>query len=301
MDLLRNLRAFVRTVETGSFAAVARDMRESHSAVTRRIAQLEAHFGARLFHRTTRSLSLTDDGQALIAIARQMLELEQTMEDGLRGPRASPRGVVRLGTTVSFGVFLVPRLPPLLERYPDLSLDLLVSDHPWDLIEARLDLALRFDIVRDTSLVVRHLYQGQRVMVAAPAYLERRGEPLTPQDLASHDCLSPEDMAGEWIVTGPDGPVTLPVRARFRANNNETLHAAALCGQGVALLPEAAVIDDIRSGRLRPVLAAYRPPPVPAYLVYPSRRHLPLRTRVVIDFLVEQVQSVRWGSDLADG
>ena len=292
MDLLRSLTAFLRTVETGSFAAVARETRESHSAVTRRIAQLEDHFGVRLLHRTTRSLSLTDDGQALVGTARQMLDLERAMVDQLGGQHGQPKGVVRLGCTVSMSVFLIPRLPVLMQRFDALSLELMVSDQPMNVIESRLDLAIRFGPIDESSLVMRALFQGHRIAVAAPDYLARRGEPRAPGELHRHSCLTHVDMGREWQFVGPHGPVSQPVDGRLRTNNMEVLHTAVLGGQGIALLPELRVYDDIRSGRLRHLLADYRTPHTPGFLVYPSRRHLSSRTRVVIDFLLEQVRDI---------
>ena len=292
MDLLRSLTAFLRTVDTGSFAAVARETRESHSAVTRRIAQLEEHFGVRLLQRTTRRLSLTDDGQELVGIARQMLDLEQAMAEQLGRQRSEPSGLVRLGCSVAFSVFLVPRLPLLLQRFDALSLELVVNDQPMNVIESRLDLAIRFAPVDESSLVMRALFQGHRIVVATPQYLALRGEPRTPDELHLHDCLTHAGMDGDWPFTGPSGRVSQPIRSRLRSNNMEVLHAAALQSQGIALLPELRVFDDLRTGRLRHLLADYQTPLTPAFLVYPSRRHLSSRTRVVIDFLLEQVKDI---------
>ena len=292
MDLLRSLTAFLRTVDTGSFAAVARETRESHSAVTRRIAQLEEHFGVRLLHRTTRSLSLTDDGQALVGIARQMLDLEQAMADQLGAKHGQPKGVVRLGCSVAISVFLVPRLPALMQRFDALSLELVVSDQPMNVVDSRLDLAIRFGPIDESSLVMRAWFQGHRIVVGAPGYLDRHGEPHAPDELQRHNCLTHADMDGDWQFIGPGGPVSQPVSGRLRTNNMEVLQAAVLGGQGVALLPELRVYDDIRVGRLRHLLTDYRTPHVPGFLVYPSRRHLSSRTRVVIDFLLEQVKDI---------
>ncbi len=295
MDKIRNLRTFTRTAETGSFASVARETHESHSAVTRQIAQLESHFGVRLFHRNTRSLSLTDDGRELLGYANQLLEMEDAMEGALRQQRTSPHGLVRLGTTIAFSLFLVPRIPLLLERYPGLALELVVRDHITDLIEERLDIAARVGPITDLSLVARQFLSARRVAVAAPAYLERRGVPTVPDDLQDHDCLLHEDWhdAEGWRFEGPNGPIRMRVSSRFCANNSEVLHAAVLSGQGVAMLPELRVIDDVHAGKLRHVLAEFQAPAQPGFIVYPSRRHLPPRTRVVIDFLLEQVRDLQ--------
>jgi DNA-binding transcriptional LysR family regulator len=292
MDLLRDLRAFVRTAETGSFAAVARETHQSHSAVTRQIAQLESHFGVRLLHRTTHGMSLTDDGRELLEYALQMLELRDAMEGVLRSQSVSPKGTVRLAMPVNFSVFMVPRIPLLMQRYPELSLEVVVADHVLDLIEARLDLAVRPGPIADSSLIARQFYESRRIMVAAPSYLERRGEPAVPHDLRNHDCLLHEFHAGIWGFQGPEGPIDVTISSRFCANSTEVLQRLALLGQGIALLPVLRAIDDVRAGQLRRVLKDYQVPAVPVFIVYPSRRHLPPRTRVVIDFLVEQVTSL---------
>jgi DNA-binding transcriptional LysR family regulator len=285
MDLLRALGSFARIAETGSFSAVARELHESHSAVTRLIGQLEAHFGVRLFHRTTRKLTLTEDGRELLGHAQQMLELAETMEGELGRHRNSPQGHVRLGSPVAFGLFLTPRVPALLDQYPGLSLELALSDHRVDLIEDRLDLAVRSGPIADASLVARKLGAFHRLAVASPTYLERRGAPRTPADLAGHDCILHYSQPA-WSFAGPDGPFEVHVSGRFGADSSEAVHDAALNGEGIAMLWETRVVDDIRAGRLQRILPDYPSPENPAFIVYHSRRHLAPRTRVVIDFVV---------------
>jgi DNA-binding transcriptional LysR family regulator len=296
MDLLRGLGTFSRIAETGSFSAVARELHESHSAVTRLIGQLEAHFGVRLFHRTTRKLSLTEDGRDLLVHAQQLLELAETMEEELRRHRSSPHGHVRIGSSVAFGLFLTPRVPPLLARYPGLSLEFVMSDHVGDMIEDRLDVAVRTGPIADASLVARVAGKFRRLVVAAPAYLERRGMPRTPTELADHECILHHNLngrdVGAWRFIGPDGRTEVQVAGRFGADSSEAVHDAALGGQGIALLWETRVVDDIRAGRLQRVLADYSSPEAEAFIVYPSRRHLPPRTRVVIDFVIDQLREL---------
>ena len=177
MDLIGGLRSFIRVVETGSFSAVSRESNVSQSAVTRQIAQLEQHFGARLFHRTTRRLSLTDDGQGLLAHARHLVEAADEMEAALGRQSSSPTGLVRVGTSVAGGLFLAPRLPMLLARHPGLKVELVMRDQFSDMVEERLDLAWRSGDIADASLVVRRVGQLGRAVVAAPIYLERHGAP----------------------------------------------------------------------------------------------------------------------------
>ncbi len=294
MDLIGALRAFVRVTETGSFSAVARETHVSQSAVTRLVAQLEQHFEVRLFHRTTRRISLTDDGQALLAHARHVLESTEEMEAALGRQSGAPRGLVRLGTSVAGGLFLATRLPNLLARYPGLSVELVMRDQHSDMIEERLDLAFRSGDIADASLVARRIGQLGRAVVAAPLYLERHGAPSTPHDLANHVCLIHDAAADPelWRFTGPDGPLSVKVAGGFIANDSEAVRRAARAGHGVALLPEIQLIDDLRAGRLFRLLDDYPSQLVPAYIVYPSRRNLAPRTRVVMDFLIDQTREI---------
>src|SRR6201987_1609715 len=189
MDLLGALGILVRVVETGSFSAVARERELSQAAVARQISQLEEHFGVRLFHRTTRKLSLTDDGQMLLGLARPVLDGVDGMEAALGRQRASPGGLGRVGVTVTGSRFLAQRLPTLLADHPGLKVELLVSDRFGDMIEDRVDLGMGVGEVMDASLVVRRWGTASFVFVAAPSYIERNGKPSTPADLASHTCI----------------------------------------------------------------------------------------------------------------
>lgn len=294
MDLIAALRAFVRVTETGSFSAVARETHASQSAVTRLVAQLEQHFDVRLFHRTTRRLSLTDDGQVLMAHARHVIESADEMETVLGRQSGAPRGLVRLGTSVAGGLFLATRLPVLLARHPGLSVALVMRDQNSDMVEERLDLAFRSGEIADASLVVRRVGNLGRAVVASPVYLERNGAPSSPEDLAAHACLI-HDVSTEpevWRFTGPDGPQSVQVSGQFIANDSQAVHRAARAGHGIALLPEIQLIDDLRAGRLFRLLEDYPSQRLPVHIVYPSRRNLAPRTRVVMDFLVEQTREI---------
>jgi DNA-binding transcriptional LysR family regulator len=295
MDTLETLRTFVRVVETGSLSAVAREMKASQSTVSRQITQLEEHFGVRLFHRTTRHLSLTDDGQSLLDHAQTVLDSVEGMEDALGRHKSSPAGHVRVAIPVSLGLALMNRVPALMARYPGLSIELVMEDHAADMIEEGLDLAVRSGEVINLSLIKRSLGTVVRVAIAAPAYLERRGSPRLPGELVNHECIvhrvTPTDS--EWRLIGPTGTVNVEVHGMISTNNHEAVRAAALGGLGIGLLPEYQAVDDIDAGKLVRVLPEYASETLPAYLVYPSRRHLAPRTRVVIDFLIEEVHRLR--------
>jgi DNA-binding transcriptional LysR family regulator len=295
VDLIDTLRYFARVVETGSFSAVSRESRNSHSAVARHIAQLEQRFSARLFHRTTRRLTLTDDGQRLLIYARQLIEAADEMEAAFGGQAESPTGLVRLGTSIAGGLVLASRLPVLLDRYPGLKVELIMRDQFSDMIENRLDLEWRSGEIADSTLVARQIGETGRAVVAAPGYLERRSAPLVPEDLTTHACLIHSSMSDRdtWRFTGPGGPLAVPVTGAFIANDSVAVLRAVRAGHGIALLPEIEVVDDLRAGRLRRLLVNYPSQVVPVYIIYPSRRNLAPRTRVVMDFVVEQMQEVQ--------
>jgi DNA-binding transcriptional LysR family regulator len=294
MDLLRALGTFTRIVETGSFSAVARETNTTPSAVTRLVGQLEEHFRVRLFHRTTRHLSLTEDGQDLLGHARHIIDAASELEDLLGLQRTTPKGRVRVGLTAGAARLLTPALGALLARHPGLAVDLVIREQFGDLIEDRLDVALRLGTPTDASLVARSVGEFGRALVASPSYLEKRGAPARPDDLLDHNCIVQEGLpnAATWRFDGPEGPQVIEVHSAFSANNAEVVRQAALTGLGIAMLPEPQVLDDILSARLYRLLPDFPTDKTKAYLVYPSRRHLPPRTRVVIDFLVERFSGV---------
>lgn len=305
MDVLRALGTFVRVADVGSFSAVARESNSSSSAVTRMISQLEDHFGARLFHRTTRHLSLTEDGQDLLTHARPIIDAAEELNGVLRHQRTSPKGRVRVGVTAGAARLLTATLAALFERYPGLSVEFVVREHLGDMIEDRLDVAMSLNEPPDSSLVTRAVSAFGQAVIAAPNYLEKRGAPVTPGDLRAHNCIVLENGAASrhWHFKGPDGPHDIEVSGTFSANNSDVVRQAALSGHGIALLPEAQVFDDILSSRLYRLLPDYPTVQTKLFLVYPSRRHMPPRTRVVIDFLIDRFSSAaarltneqRWG------
>jgi DNA-binding transcriptional LysR family regulator len=287
VDLFRSLGTFVRVVETGSLSAVARESGISHTATSRVISQLEDHFGVRLLHRTTRRLSLTEDGQDLLSRARQLLAEQEQMEATVGRQSVSPAGRVRVGIPPAAATLIVPRLPALLKTYPNLSIEVVVGDRFGDLIDERLDLAIQRSRPTDGSVIARAIGTFGRVVVAGPTYLEQRGAPHHPHDLADHDCIIHETGTDSalWSFDGPDGPIDVQVSGTFHADNSEVVHRAALAGLGIAMMRAPHVVDDIRAARLYRLLAEYSSGQDELFLVFPSRRHLAPRTRVVIDFL----------------
>jgi DNA-binding transcriptional LysR family regulator len=202
---------------------------------------------------------------------------------------------VRVGVTVTGSRFLAQRLPTLLADHPGLKVELVVSDRFGDLIEDRLDLAFRVGEVTDTSLVVRRSGTGSFVVVAAPSYIERKGRPSTPADLASHTCIVHDVGPGSnvWTFVTSGGSQQFHVSGGFLANDGGAVRVAARSGYGIALLPLLEVLDDLRSGMLVCMLSEFPTPSIPLSLVYPSRRHLAPRTRVVLEFILEQARQIQ--------
>jgi DNA-binding transcriptional LysR family regulator len=295
MDLLGALGILVRVVETGSFSAVARERELSQAAVARQVSQLEERFGVRLFHRTTRKLSLTDDGEMLLGLARPVLDGVDGLEAALGRQSASPVGLVRVGVPVATSRLLAQRLPMLLADHPGLKVELVVGDRLGDMIEERLDLAMRVGEIKDASLVARRSGIAERVAAAAPSYIKRHGEPSSPSDLANHTCIvhGVGPNSDVWTFVTPDGPRDFLVSGGFLANDVRAVHLAARTGYGIAYLALFEVFDDLRNGRLVRVLRDFPATGVPYSLVYPSRRHLAPRTRLVIDFIGEQLRQVQ--------
>ena len=292
MDLLGALGVMARVVETGSFSAVARERELSQAAIARQISQLEEHFGVRLFHRTTRKLSLTDDGEMLLGLARPVLDGVEGLETALGRQRSSAVGLVRVGITVAAARFLAPRLSVLLADHPGLKVELVVGDRFGDMIEDRLDLAVRRGAITDTSLVVRRTGMSNHIAVAAAGYLERHGAPSEPAELARHSCLV-HDIGPDsdlWTFSIAKGAQRIHVTAAFMANDSGAVHLAARSGQGIAFLPLFEVFEDLRAGQLVRVLSDFPSPAWPVSLAYPSRRHLAPRTRVVMDFIQEHLR-----------
>ena len=300
MDLLGALGVLVRVVETGSFSAVARERELSQAAVARQISQLEEHFGVRLFHRTTRKLNLTDDGEMLLGLARPLLDGVEGIEAALSRQSSSPVGLVRVGISTAGARFLAPRLSVLLADHPGLKVELVLSDRFGDMIEDRLDLAVHRGEITDASLVVRRAGTSRRVAVASPSYLERHGAPSVPAELAAHSCLLHDTGPDSdlWTFSTPEGIQQIHVTAAFIANDSGAVHLAARSGQGIAFLPLVEVFDDLRAGQLVRVLSDFPSPALPISLAYPSRRHLAPRTRLVMEFILEQFREANASLDV---
>lgn len=293
MDLLLHFRTFVRVAELGGFSAAARALGSSQPAVSRQVADLEARLGARLFHRSAAGVALTEDGALFLAEARAALGAAEAAMGAVGARLGEVSGRVRLGCGVAFGrLMVVPRLAPLLARHPGLSVELVMSDAAADLVQEGLDATFRIGQLIDPAVVARRVGVTRRAVVAAPDHLARHGEPAHPRDLAARDCVIFTGLAtGEaWPFEGPEGPFQVRVAGRFRANSSEAVREAVLAGIGPALVPLWLFGPELAAGRVRALLPAFTPAPLPIHLVLPTRRQVPARVRALVEHLAAAFQ-----------
>lgn len=293
------MNVFVGVVEQGSFARAAARMDMSTSAVSRHVAELEAHLDTRLLNRTTRRISITESGQAFYERTLQLLADLDEAEAAASSSTATPRGTIRLTCSINFGVpHLAPAIGAFQARYPEVLFDVSASDRFVDLVEEGLDLAIRIGDLGNANLIARKIGQMQLITCASPAYLKRHGTPKRPEELATHNCLTYEyaPVKNQWRFQDKHGnALKIHIAGSVNANNGEMLAAIASEGVGIAHEPDFIVNPRINAGHLVPILLKYQPLPLSIYAVYPSRRHLSAKVRAFVDFLaVRFSQKSKW-------
>ena len=288
-----NLMAiFARVVEAGSFAEAARRLTSSRSVVSKAVAKLEKALGARLLNRTTRHLSLTEIGSAFADHCTRMLDEAEQAEKLVASLNTEPRGVLRVSASVAFGTLHVaPALAEFLPLYPELTIDLTITDRWVNLAEEGYDLAIRVTNDPPQNWVARKLAPVRRKLCATPAYFKRNGVPKCPADLVMHNCLdyTRSGDQGHWRFTGPEGEISVPVAGPLHVDDDEALSQAVLGGLGISLLPTFIIGKDIQHGRLQAVLSEYIAVDRHVYAMYLPTRHLPSKVRVFIDFLADHI------------
>lgn len=289
---LEGMAIFARVVETRSFSAAARDLGMSKSLVSKRVTQLEHSVGARLLNRTTRNMSLTEAGAAFYDhCARIVSELEEA-KLAVGRLHSEPRGVLRISASVAFGTLhIAPALPEFLLLYPELKIDMAITDRVVDLAEEGYDVAVRIAKEPAPNLVARRLAAVNRQICATPEYFARHGVPQTPKDLERHNCLTytyfnPQDP---WRLRGPEGDISVRASGNLRVNDDEALSQAVLGGLGIALLPTFIVGKDLQSGKLRSVLSDYVLLERHIYAVYLPNRQLSAKVRTFIDYMLKRI------------
>jgi len=285
-----DLNLFVRIARLRSISSAARDLGLSPANASARLAALEKRLGVRLLHRTTRQTTLTEDGLALLPHAEHVVLATEAARAAVGHRQAVPRGTLRVAAPASFArMHIVPGLPDFCSRYPELAIDFRISDSVVDLVEGAFDVAVRYANLDDSSFVARQLAPDRRVLVASPDYIDRRGRPNTPDDLAGHACLVVGTL-DLWTFQGPGGErIERRVAPTLRINDGGAVRDAACAGLGVALMATWCAADELRSGALVPILPDY--PLISTqslWALYPSSRELAPKVRVMIDWLAQR-------------
>jgi len=293
---LERMRTFIRVAERGSLSAVARELGVGQSTVTRHLRELEEAVGVPLLSRTTRRVTLTEEGSRFYAKSVQILRLVEQAGDEARATRGAPAGTIRISCTAAFGILQVSRLIfAFQDRYPDIAIDLSLTDERIDLVREGVDIALRLGPLTDSSMKLRALGQSERLLVAAPEYLAARGRPTTPQDLSRHEGIRMINVAGSDVLAlqGPDGKHhAVPFAGRLRVDHGLAAREALAAGRGIAPAHRWLVDDLLAAGRLEVIMPDHSLPSVTlSMLIVPERAGIG-RVRLLVDFLAAQIAGI---------
>jgi DNA-binding transcriptional LysR family regulator len=284
IDRLTLWQTYVRVIETGSFSAVARELGTSQPRVSKQIAALEPQLGVRLIRRSTRKLSMTEEGERLYGEARRIVQEVNEVESQLKGA-GQPQGTLRIACPPVFaGLKLLPLAVSFMQKYPQLTLEFSVHDRFVDLVEDGIDVAVRIGELADTGLHAKRIGTARRICVASPRYLEEYGTPMTPADLHSHNCILYTLLATGAIWPFEEMPVK--VTGRVRGNSPEVVTTMALGGLGIAMAPDFLFSDALASGQLREILKNRSVPGLPIHALYLARRYVPVRIRLFVEHAV---------------
>jgi len=294
LDRFENMRVFIRVVEVGSISGAADRLGIAKSAVSRRLKELEEHLGVELFHRTTRSMNLTDSGRAFYHQSVRILDDVLEAEHATSQAHGTLKGSLKIALPSTFGLMhMGPAINAFLQAHPQIEFDLDFNDREVDLIQEGFDLAIRIANLPDSSLIARRLAPIQTVLCASPSYLERMGAPQTPDELKKHQCLVYSLLRDfeYWYLTDSSGAeFRTKISPYLKASSGEFLKDAAVEAQGIILVPSFIAYKEIERGSLVPVLKDYKTPQIDAYAIYPQTRHLSQRVRAFVDFLVKRFE-----------
>jgi DNA-binding transcriptional LysR family regulator len=298
MDRIQSIKVFIRVVDLGSFSKAAAEIGIGQSAVTKQIAQLEAKLGSRLLHRSTHGVSPTEIGRLYYEKCKLIAHHVDEAESVAALMQSQLQGSLRISSSVAFGRrVLVPLMVKFMKQHPKVVLDVSFEDRYVDLVAQGVDLAIRMGRLADSSLGSRYLGLNPWTIVAAPQYLERRGEPVSPQELEAHDALIYSTVQGDarWLLTGSDGQVhSITVKGPLRSNNLSALLSAVRSGMGLAALPWYVAHESVRTGVVRPVLTGWTLPSQEIHAVFPSPRLLPAKVQTFIDWLQNELGEDWW-------
>ncbi len=294
MDNFATIPFFIAVVETGSFSAAAKKLSVTKSAVSKRISQFEDELGIRLLNRTTRKISLTEAGHKYYEYARASSLLAKEGRDALLNMQDQAQGLLRITVPMAFGrLHIAPLMPCFMQQNPQIDLHLSMDDRLVDLVGEGFDMGIRIGQLSDSSLVARQLSPCRSVLCASPAYLQQRGTPRSLDDLNQHNCLfySYYQAGATWVFDGPEGKQRFLPKGNYQVNNSEVLYEALLAGMGICQMPGFIAGPAIADGRLVPLLPDYALPLHHIFAVYPQRRFMPEKMRLLLDFFLEQFNS----------
>ena len=294
MDKLDSMAVLLVVVEAGSLSAAARQLAMPLATVSRKVAALEAHLKTRLLHRTTRHLALTEAGSAYVAACRRILDEIGEAERTATGEYATPKGELTVTAPMMFGrLHIVPVVAEFLAQYPEIEINLVLTDRVMHLMDEHIDVAVRIGELPDSGLMATGVGKVRRVVCASPAYLARHGAPLTPAELAAHDCISFEVMESRraWVFGAARSAQAVPVHSRLAVNTVDAAIAAATLGVGLVRVMSYQVMDALRNDTLRIVLEPFETRPLPVSLVHKGQAPLPLKLRAFLDFVTPRLRA----------
>ena len=300
MNLFNSIVLFVKTIESGSFSAVGRQLHMAPSSISRQINALEQELGIRLLQRSTRSINLTEAGEIYYEKVNKVLTDLEEAKLAISQLQTTPKGALRINVAIPLGEkILAPLIPEFLKKYPDLKIDLMLEDRAIDLIEEGVDLTVRIDRLSDSSLIARKLAENTFIICGSAEYFTQHALPTTPDELREHNCIVNKNMhnSHSWHFKKGNAETTLSVTGNFQANTGGALYSAMLNGLGLAMLPTWYVGEELKKGNLIRVLDAYQvsPPTMTdsaIYALYPASKYLPPKVRVFIDYLVENFKQL---------
>lgn len=291
------MKAFAQVVEAGSFIGAVEPLGMSKAAVSRHVSEMEARLGVRLLHRTTRKLSLTEEGELFYQRCKEILANLDSAESEVTSRTGEAIGLLRVSAPVSFGnLYLGEVWAEFKARHPKITFDVTLSDRVVDIVEDGFDLAVRISQLRNSSLISRRLATTRMVLCASPRYLKRRGTPIHPSELTAHSIIAYSlwSQQDQWEFVGPDGPIRVHTTPCIRTNSGDTCRVAALAHQGIVLQPTFLVGPDLEAGSLVELLPNYRSMELGIHAVYGDRKHLAPKVRLLIDFLAARFRARRW-------
>jgi DNA-binding transcriptional LysR family regulator len=304
MDSLSDLSFFAVLMKQGSLSSAAQELGITPPSVSKRLAALEARLGVRLLNRTTRRISLTPEGETYLTEGARVLEALDAVERAVSGAKVVPRGLLKVSATLGFGRrFIAPALSKFARAFPNVEVQLHLTDRPVNLVEQGFDLSVRIGTLPDARLTARKLASNARVLCASPRYLAKAGEPAHPRELPQHSCLfirEGDEAFGSWHLRSGGKQETVKVRGALSSNDGECALAWALDGHGILMRSQWDAAPYLRSGRLRQVLGGWAPPPADIFMVFQTKANLSAKTRALVEFLHDGFAAHREGVDADD-